>query len=195
MVGLFSALVLLCTHNFSISTSDFNAKLTAVEHVLHVLAHHSQIIAQTWWTSINSCQICPNVILSITRSCKHFIVHISRKEMITWHGMWQSLQPHYCIVGNEAFIRFTKLAKRGTWHCHLQWQCTRSCVTYMMQEGYQWKEDELLFTYRPHVNIQTMGFSKWITFFFDTHCIMKWNWNSSILFLFWARFYMEVNEK
>ena len=28
--------------------------------------------------------------------------------------------------------------------------CTRSCVTYMMQEGYQRKEDELLFTYRPH---------------------------------------------
>ena len=33
-------------------------------------------------------------------------------------------------------------------------QCTRSCVTYMMQNGYQWKEDELLFTYRPHANVQ-----------------------------------------
>ena len=31
----------------TLSTSDINAKLTAVEHVLHVLAHHSQIIAQT----------------------------------------------------------------------------------------------------------------------------------------------------
>ena len=40
----------------TLSTSDFNAKLTAVEHVLHVLALHSQIIAETWWTSINSCQ-------------------------------------------------------------------------------------------------------------------------------------------
>ena len=48
---------LLCTHIFNISTSDFNAKLTAMEHVLHVLSHHSQIIAQT---SINSSQIRPN---------------------------------------------------------------------------------------------------------------------------------------
>ena len=39
-------------------------------------------------------------------------------------------------------------------HCHLQWQCTRSCVTYMMQDGYQWKEDELFFTYKPYKNIQ-----------------------------------------
>ena len=29
------------------------------------------------------------------------------------------------------------------------------CMTTMMQElGYQWKEDELVFTYRPHANIQ-----------------------------------------
>ena len=27
-------------------------------------------------------------------------------------------------------------------------------MTYMIQEGYQWKEDELLFTYMPHANIQ-----------------------------------------
>ena len=32
--------------------------------------------------------------------------------------------------------------------------CTQSCVTYLMQEGYQWKEDELLFTYMSHAYIQ-----------------------------------------
>ena len=56
MVGLFSALVLLCTHIFNISTSDFNAKLTAMEHILKVLSYHGQIDAQI---STNSCQICP----------------------------------------------------------------------------------------------------------------------------------------
>ena len=56
-MGLFFALVLLCTHIFNISTSDFNTKLTAMEHVLHVLSHHSQIITQT---SSKSCQMCAN---------------------------------------------------------------------------------------------------------------------------------------
>ena len=57
------------------------------------------------------------------------------------------------LFGNDALIQFAKLAKSGNRHCHLQWQCTWSCVTYMMQEGYQWKEDELLFTYVSHANI------------------------------------------
>ena len=61
---------------------------------------------------------------------------------------WDNLSNHtIALFGNDAFIQFSKLAKSGKWHCHLQRQCTRSCVTYMMQEGYQWKEDELLFTY------------------------------------------------
>ena len=29
---------------------------------------------------------------------------------------------------------------------------------YMVQEEYQWKEDDLLFTYRPHANIQINWF-------------------------------------
>ena len=87
--------------------------LTAVEHVLHVLAHHSQIIAQTWWTSINSCQTCSNVILRFTRRCcKHLIMQISRKEMITWHEMWQSLQPHHCIVWQLGFYPIHKTCKK-----------------------------------------------------------------------------------
>ena len=64
-----------------------------------------------------------------------------------------------------------KLAKSGTWHRNFQWQCTQSCVTYMMTEGYQLKKDELLFTYiKPHSNIsnqlkfRTIGPWIWITF-------------------------------
>ena len=92
------------------------------------LSHHNQIIAQT---SINSCQICPNVIVRITRrSCKHLVVQISTKEIITWHEMWQSLQPHHCIVWQWGFYLIHKTCKKWKWHCHLQWQCTRSCVTY-----------------------------------------------------------------
>ena len=37
---------------------------------------------------------------------------------------------------------YLNLQKVGHDYCHLQWQCTRSCVTYLMQESlYQWKED------------------------------------------------------
>ena len=49
-------MVVLCTHIFNISTSDFNAKLTAMEHILKVLSYHGQIDAQI---STNSCQIGP----------------------------------------------------------------------------------------------------------------------------------------
>ena len=56
-IGLFSALVLLCTNIFNISTSDFNANMTAMENVLKVLSYHGQIDAQI---STNSCQIGPN---------------------------------------------------------------------------------------------------------------------------------------
>ena len=57
------------------------------------------------------------------------------------------------------FLRF-RVGKyeSGIWQCHLQWQCTRSDVTHVMQEWYQWKEDELLLTYRPQANIQI----KWL---------------------------------
>ena len=62
------------------------------------------------------------------------------------------------LFGNGAFIQLSKFAKSGSWHCHLQWQCTRSRVTYLMQERYQWKDDELLFTYMPHANFKINWF-------------------------------------
>ena len=98
-MGLFSAVVLSCTHVFNISTSDFNANLTAMEYVLNVLPHHSQIIAKT---SINSCQI-PYVrmIVKITRrSCKYLLVHILRKENyhLAWYVTISAATPLHCLA-------------------------------------------------------------------------------------------------
>ena len=49
-------------------------------------------------------------------------------------------------------------------------------IQYMMQEGYLWKENELLFTYRQHENIQinwiwNNGPLKMDYLYFDTHCV------------------------
>ena len=113
LVGLFSVLDLLCTHIFNIIHLWFQRKADSGGACPACPGHHTQIIAQTWWTSINSCQICSNVILRITRrSCKHFIVQISRKEMITRHEMWQSLQPHHCIVWQWCFYPIHKICKK-----------------------------------------------------------------------------------
>ena len=83
-------------------------------HVLNVLSHHSQIIAQT---STNSCYIYARKILNITgRSCKYLAVPISRKEMITWHEMKvmkQSQQSHHCIVWQWRSYPICKICK--TW--------------------------------------------------------------------------------
>ena len=62
---------------------------------------------------------------------------------ITRHSsIWIANNSIHCSLPTQ----LRKLAKSGSWHCHLQWQRTWSCVTYLMQERYQWKEDELLFT-------------------------------------------------
>ena len=59
---------------------------------------------------------------------------------ITKHSsIWIAKNSIHCSLPTQ----LRKLAKCGSWHCHLQWQCTRSCVTNLMQERYQWKEDEL----------------------------------------------------
>ena len=171
--------IILCPGPFThphlqhISTSDFNAKLTAVEHVLHVLAHHSQIIiAQTWWASINSCQICPNVILRITRrSCKHLVVQISSKEIITWHEMWQSLQPHHCIVWQWGFYPIHKTCKK--WDMTL----SSSMAMYSVMHDIIWCKKgtngktmscSLLVCHMQifkSTDLRTIGLWKWITFF------------------------------
>ena len=72
--------------------------------------------------------------------------------------MWIKRHSSFWIANSSIhcslLTQLRKLAKSGSWHCPLQWQCTQSCVTYMMQEGYQWKEDKLLFTYMPYANFQ-----------------------------------------
>ena len=152
MVGLFSALVLLCTNIFKISTSDFNANMTAMENVLKVLSYHGQIDAQI---STNSCQIGPNDPQEHKEKLQAPCYYNFPERKWSPGMRWDNFSTHtITLFGNDAFIQLSKLAKSGSWHCHLQWQCTRSCVTYLMQEMYQWKEDELLFTYMPHAHFQ-----------------------------------------
>ena len=97
--------------------------------------------------------------------------------------LWQSLQLHHCIVWQfDAFIQFAKLAQRGKWHYHLQWQCTRSCVTYMMQEGTNGKRMSCpLLIYHIQISklidFRTMDLWKLITFFkIRTACITQYTW-------------------
>ena len=53
------------------------------------------------------------MILQITRKrCKHLVVQISRKEMINWHEMWQSLQRYNCIVWHWRFYPIRKTCKK-----------------------------------------------------------------------------------
>ena len=121
-------------------------------YILKVLSYHGQIDAQI---SSNSCQI----RLKDPQEHKEKLqapCYSNLPERKWSPGMrWDNFSSHaITLFGNDAFMQLSKLAKSGSWHCHLQWQCTRSCVTYLMQEMYQWKEDELLFTYMPHVNFQ-----------------------------------------
>ena len=82
-----------------------------MSYTSHVLCHHSQIGWLPKHPLIYS-QIRPLMILKITRrSCKHLVVQISRKDMITWHEMWQSLQPHHCIVWRWSFYQIRKTCK------------------------------------------------------------------------------------
>ena len=100
------------------------------------------------------------------------------KALIHLNYQWQhSLQ---------SSIPINKTCRKWDMTLSSQWQWTRSCVTYMMQEWYQWKEDELLFTHRPQPNIKmnwlrTMGLWIWITFFW--YALYMWAiyelWKSS----------------
>ena len=47
------------------------------------------------------------------------------------------------LFGNNAIIQNAKLAQKC--NCHLQWQCMIG-HDIVIQEEYQWKEDEFLFT-------------------------------------------------
>ena len=92
----------------TVSNYDFNAKLTAMEHVLYnVLYHHSQIMPKHLLIHVKYARM----ILKITmRSCKHLVVH-----EIKWSpDMRCDTLCSYTIAlfGNEDFIQFAKLAKK-----------------------------------------------------------------------------------
>ena len=94
-------MVLSCTHVFNISTSDFNANLTAMEYVLNVLPHHSQIIAKT---SINSCQIRPNDRQDHEEKLQvqcTFLFKFSERKIITslaWDVTISAATPLHCLA-------------------------------------------------------------------------------------------------
>ena len=135
----------------NISTSNFNTRLTAMEHVLHVLSLHSQIITQTSIKSYQNVRKWSSISQGIVASISLF--KFPEKKWSTSTRCNNLCSDTVALYGNDAFIQFSKLAKGGNWHCHLQRQCTWSSMTYLMQEGYQWKEEELLFTYMSHSNI------------------------------------------
>ena len=105
--------------------------------------------------STNSCQIGPNDPQEHKEKLQAPCYYNFPERKWSPGMRWENFSSHtIALFGNDAFIQLSKLAKSGSWHCHLQWQCTRSCVIYLMQEMYQWKEDELLFTYMPHAHFQ-----------------------------------------
>ena len=99
-----------CTHTFNISTSDFNAKLTAMEHILKVLSYHGQIDAQI---STNSCQIRSKDPQEHKEKLQApCYSNFSRKEMITRHEMRQFQQPHHYTVCQWRFYPIVKTCKK-----------------------------------------------------------------------------------
>ena len=119
----------------------------AVKSVVDMLTMwvHKRIRAENNPTNHYQSKVWYIAMLTQTVKC-----NFSTSCLITRHSsIWITHDCIHCSLPSQ----LTKLAKSGMWHCHLQWQWTRSCVAYMMQEWYQWKEDELLFKYRPYSNI------------------------------------------
>ena len=89
---------------------------------------------------------------------------------ITRHSsIWIANTSIYCSLPSQ----LRKLAKSGSWYCHLQWQCTQSCVTYLiarkvpMERG--WVALYLYATFKS-IGFRTMGLWIWYYLYFDTHC-------------------------
>ena len=109
----------------------FNAKLTAMEHILKVLSYHGQIDAQIstnlFWSntpersSRAQGEVASTLLFNIFQKGNDHLIHLAWDETIS-----AATQLHCLSMG--LIIQLSKLAKSGSWHCHLQWQCTRSCV-------------------------------------------------------------------
>ena len=118
---------------------DFNAKLTAMEHILKVLSYHGQIDAQI---STNSGQIRPEDPQEHKEKLQvPCYSKFSRKEMITsftWHEMRQFQQPHHYTVCQWGFYPIVKTCKK--WVMTLSSSMAMYSVMrdiYLMQERYQ----------------------------------------------------------
>ena len=135
--------------------------------VQYYLMWHTEI-AQT---PINSSQYARMILKITRRSCKHLVVEIFRKEMITCHEMWQSLQPHHCTVWQWRFYQICKTCKK--WDMTLSsWMAMNSVMhdrhdARMVPIERRWVA---LYFNICHmqifklIDIKTMGLWKWITF-------------------------------
>ena len=142
------------------------------------------------------------ILKSTRRSCKHLAIQIFPERKWLPGMRWDNFSSHtITLFVNGAFIQLSKLAKSGSWHCHLQWP--RSCVTYLMQERYQKKEDELLFTYMSrgkfsnHLTLKQWAFDYGLPFFWYALYRLKstWNINCQICYVISLGLtYMEKNE-
>ena len=139
----------------------------------HVLSHHSQIIGQT---SINHLKYALMDLKLTRRRGKQFVVQIYRKEMITWHERWQSLQSHHCIVWQRRFYQIRKnlqkldnyivISNNGNGYACHTW-CENGTNGKKMSCPSPICHTQILIL----IDIRTMSFWKWITFF-DTHCFV-----------------------
>ena len=94
-----------------------------MENVLKVLSYHGQRDAQI---STNSCQICPNDPQEHKEKLQAPCYYNFAERKWSPGMRWDNFSSHtITLFGNDAFIQLSKLAKSGSWHCHLQWQCTR----------------------------------------------------------------------
>ena len=133
--------IIFCPWSFYAPTSSTYPPLISTQTwqqwrmSLKVLSYHGQIDAQI---STNSCQIGPNDPQEHKEKLQAPCYYNFPERKWSPGMRWDNFSSHtITLFGNDAFIQLSKLAKSGSWHCHLQWQCTRSCVTYLMQEMYQ----------------------------------------------------------
>ena len=122
-------------------------------------------------TSLNSSQIRPNDPQDpkekFQEPCSNFQ---KANSHLAWDVTISAATPLHCLAmillsNSQNLQNMEKMTLSSSLAMY-----TWSCVTFMRQEGWQWKEDELFYTYMPHAIIQitwlrTMGLWKWITFF------------------------------
>ena len=103
-------------------------------------------------------------------------LQISRKEMITWYEMWQSLQPHHCIVWQWGFYPIHKTCKM--WDMTFSSSMTMYSVMHDIHDARRvqmeigWVNLYLYATceYSNQLTLEQWAFENWLPLFY-THCI------------------------